>query len=416
MEAKYRVLRDNIKYNLINGIAWSIGFNFVTPFIGVLAAHLGATNTDYALLSSVPALLTILITLPASMILDRFRKQKRIISRTIVASRLCYLLMAFVPLLPLSQMTALIVLVGVYNATNAVVAVAYQSMMGEIIPVSYRNRVFAQRNIWTGVCGMAAALLAGWGIDRFPYPAGYQAAFTLGFIAALFETWYFSKLHIPSEEEETVQKGGSRKETPVTLQAGRPFYLFCISAVVFVFAWQAAWPIYTKVKVDTLHATNTMMSVNAVAGAIGSLLGFRPWARLADRRGNGFTVFSSALLLALTPFLWIYAPSMTWISVYDFVGGFVTAGFNQSVFNRLLEIVPEHTRQRAIAIYTTLSQISAIFAPIVGMKLYAAIAYGPCMSIIGAARVFGAVCFLLILLPGRIRMGNKHKNFVKKSL
>lgn len=77
MKSEYRVLRGNIQNNLWNGIAWAIGFNFVTPFIGVLAAQLGATNNDYALLSSIPALLTILITLPAAVIISRFRKQKK---------------------------------------------------------------------------------------------------------------------------------------------------------------------------------------------------------------------------------------------------------------------------------------------------------------------------------------------------
>jgi MFS family permease len=410
MDAVHKHLRQNIKNNLLNGIAWSIGFNLVTPFIPVLAAQLGATNTNYAMLASVPALLSILVTLPASFILDRFKHQKRIIAGTIVVSRFCYFALAFIPLLPISPMTALIALVGVYNATNAVIAVAYQSMMGEIIPVSYRNRVFAQRNIWTGLCGMAAALVAGWGIDLFPYPYGYQTAFTLGFIAALVETWYFNRLHIPSEEtQETVTAATAAIHTAVaerhpllqklSVGVGWPFYLFCTSSIIYTFAWQAAWPIYNKVKAVTLHASNMIISIDGVAGAVGSLLAYRLWARMADRWGNGMAMFISGILLALTPFFWIYAPSMGWVIVYDFIGGFATGGFTQSIFNRLLEIVPAANRQRAIALYTTLSQVSAIFAPIAGMKLYSSVDYTSCMAIIGAARVFGALTFLVILLP-----------------
>jgi MFS family permease len=424
MDAVKTLLRHNVRNNLLNGIAWSIGFNFVTPFIPVLAGKLGATNTDFALLASVPALMSILVTLPASVILDRFRRQKRIIAGTIVASRLCYLLMALIPLLHFSPIEALIVLVGIYNATNAVISVAYQSMMGEVIPLSYRNRVFAQRNVWTGFTGMAVALAAGWGIDRIGYPFGYQAAFTLGFIASLAETWYFNKLRIPSEEQPAELSGtgtdsavasasvsshagaaaaeGQRARSwreRYSLGAGWPFYLFCASAVIFIFTWQGAWPIYNKVKVVTLHATNAQMSVNAVLGALGSLLAFPLWAKLAERRGNGIVVFLSALLLGLTPLCWVYAPSMNWVTFYDFIGGIATGGFNQAVFNRLLELVPASNRQRAIALYTTLSQVSAIFAPIVGMQLYGHVAYIPCMIDIGVARVVGSLCFLLILLP-----------------
>lgn len=410
MDAVHKHLRHNIRNNLLNGIAWSIGFNLVTPFIPVLAAQMGATNSHFAMLASVPALLSILVTLPASFLLDRFKQQKRIIAGTIVASRLCYFAMAFIPLLPISPLAALIALVGVYNATNAVIAVAYQSMMGEIIPVGYRNRVFAQRNIWTGLCGMGAALVAGWGIDLLPYPYGYQAAFTLGFVAALVETWYFNRLRIPSEEAaetapaaEAAINAMQAERRPLlqrlSVGAGWPFYLFCTSSIVYTFAWQAAWPIYNKVKAVTLHASNTIISIDGVAGAVGSLLAFRLWAKTADKWGNGMAMFLSAFLLALTPFFWMYAPSMSWVILYDFIGGYATAGFTQSLFNRLLEIVPEAKRQRAIALYTTLSQVSAIFAPIAGMKLYGSVDYMPCMAIIGAARVVGAFGFLIILLP-----------------
>lgn len=418
MQAEHRVLRHNIKNNLYNGIAWSIGFNFVTPFIPIIAARLGATNNDYALLSSVPAILSLLLTFPASIVLDRFRKKKRIISGVILASRFCYLLLFFIPYWHLSPIAALIALVGAYGATNTIIAVSYQSIMGEIIPAAYRNKVFAQRNVWTGISGMVTALAAGWGIDHFGYPGGYQAAILLGFAASLVETWYFQRLRIPSEEQPATSD--ARSEVAASLPpaatlpkpgitklfavgGGMPFIWFCGSAILYTFAWMAAWPIYSKLKADVLHATNTQMSIDTVVGAIGSLVAFGLWARLADRRGNGVTVFASSLALGLAPFWWAYAPSMTYVYIYDFIGGVVTSGFQQSIFNRLLEIAPRETRHRAISLYTTLSQISAIFAPIVGMQLYGRIDFAPSMTVIGATRVLGAICFLLILLPKRIK-------------
>jgi MFS family permease len=424
MKAEYKYLRDNIRNNLWNGIAWAIGFNFVTPFIAVFAARLGATNNDYALLSSIPALLTILIVIPASIIIGRFRKQKRIIAGLIVLCRFFYFLLIFVPYLEVSAMTALILLVGLYNATNSVIAVAWQSMMGEVIPSSYRNRVFAQRNMWTGVCGMIVAFAAGWGIDRFSYPHGYQLAFSIGFVFAIIETWFYMRMRVPSEEaidnppsaeEQEVDRSHTNRGFSANwfgrfkLNQGKIYYLFCTSAIIYIFTWQAAWPIYMKIKADTLLATNTMMSIDAIVGAIGSLLGFRVFARMADRRGTGWTLFVSSLLLAVTPFFWVHAPNMNWVYVYDFIGGIATAGFQQSVFNRLLEIVPEQGRQRAIAIYTTLSQVSAIFAPLLGMNVFSSISYEACMSIMGSIRIIGSLCFLILLSPKLLRWAGTGK-------
>ncbi|MCR8630922.1 MFS transporter [Paenibacillus radicis (ex Xue et al. 2023)] len=428
MKSEYKVLRDNIRNNLWNGIFWSIGFNFVTPFIGVLASRLGATNSDYALLSSIPALLTLLLTLPASMIISRFRKQKRIVGGLILLCRFFYFLLIFVPYLNVSPIIALILLVGLYNAFNSVIAVAWQSMMGEILPASYRNRVLAQRNIWTGFCGMIIAFVAGWGIDLLPFPYGYQIAFSIGFAAAIVETWYFMKLRIPSEEikgtdpESDLQLQANRQDTSVkwmeryNLNHGRAYYLFCLSAIIFIFSWQAVWPIFTKVKVDTLLATNTMMSIDTIIGAVGALLGFQLCARIADRRGTGWTLFGSALLLAITPYFWLHVPNMNWVYVYDFIGGIATAGFQQSIFNRLLEIVTDSRRQRAIAVYTTLTQVSAIFAPIVGMQLYSHVTYEACMTLLGSARVVGSLCFLVILSPVLLRWAGKVSQDRKQAL
>ncbi|TBL72462.1 MFS transporter [Paenibacillus thalictri] len=428
MKTEYKYLRENIRNSLWNGIAWSIGFNFVNPFIGVLAAQLGATNSDYALLSSIPALLTILLTLPASLVLARFRRQKRIVGVTILVCRFFYFLLVFVPWLGFSQVSALILLVGLYSATNMIISVAWQAMMGEIIPGEFRNQVFSGRNLWTGFTGMVVAFIAGWGIDRFPYPFGYQLAFSIGFLAALVEVWYFLKLRIPSEEQQEDQqtnsitangqtepsRAGTHRSQPdrgnsplrslwkgfistYKLNVNAPYYLFCIAAIVFTFTWQAAWPVYLKVKVDLLHATNTMISINTIAGAIGALIGYRLWARIADRKGTAWTVFYSSFSLALTPFCWIFAPNMIWVNLYDFIGGVATAGFQQAVFNRLLEVTPSEGRQKALAAYTTLSQVSAVFAPIAGMQLFSTVSYDLCMFLIGGARILGSVCFLVIL-------------------
>lgn len=410
MEPKYRVLRHNVKVNLYNGIAWAIGFNLVMPFTGVLAARLGATNTDFALLSSIPAMMSIIATLPAAFMIEQFHKQKRITSGILLFSRISYLLLAMLPWFPGGQIRSLIYLVGFYTATSSIVGVTYQSLMGEIIPAQQRNKIFSQRNILSGAAGMVVTLFAGWGIDRIPYPYGYQLAFGLAFIAAIFETYYFFRLRIPSEEAiatrapsppvplfEMILKKSLQFFRNLNVGASRSFYLFSISAVIYVFTWQAVWPVYLKVKVDILHASNTWISIDTVLGAIGSMLGFISWAKLADRFGNGLTVFVSALLLALSPFMWIYAPSMLIISAYDFFGGFVTAGFNQALFNRLLELAPSHARTRSIAVYTSLTQISAIIAPIVGMRIFELLPYWMSMGVFGIARIAGAFCFLLVI-------------------
>lgn len=506
MDITYRHLRKNVKNNLAMGISSAAAINFTVPFFAVIAAKFGATNTDYALLNSVPALMTIISTIPASAVISRFRHQKRIAVGIMLASRLCFLLMALLPLLHGQQVKALIMLVGLYTAANSLATISWQSILGEIIPVQYRNKVFAERNIWGSITGMAVVLVAGWYIDRYAFPIGYQAAYLLGAAGGLLECWFFLRLRVPSEDaalavdaasgsvaqaphaqeasaasdsvasnsaaslastasdsvafpastasdsaaslasstspeastssaspgvrsaQEALASGDrpsvsianeqpeakaaplptasqrkrrllSQMVNSLKFKAGPEYYLFCIAAVIFTFAWMAAWPVFTKLKVDVLHATNMQISVDTVASAIGSLIGFRYWARLIEKKGNAGTLFMATMAVAANPLMWLFANSMTAVYFIDMFGACATAGYTLALFNRQLEIVPAASRQKSIAFYTTLSQISAVIAPIVGMKLYESIDFAGTMWVSTLVRIFGSLCFLIILQP-----------------
>lgn len=528
MDISYRHLRKNVKNNLAMGISSAAAINFTVPFFAVIAAKFGATNTDYALLNSVPALMTIISTIPASTVISRFRHQKRIAVGIMLASRLCFLLMALLPLFQGQQVKALIMLVGLYTAANSLATISWQSILGEIIPVQYRNKVFAERNIWGSLTGMAVVLIAGWYIDRYAFPTGYQVAYLLGAIGGLLECWFFLRLLVPSEDvalaedaasgpvtqaasaqeasaasdsvaslasttsdsagspafadassacsdsstsadsptsavaslasagysdsiasaatvacsdspappdspvvrsaPEASASGGqpsvslayeqpeakaaplppspqskrrllSRIVNSLKFKAGPEYYLFCIAAVIFTFAWMAAWPVFTKLKVDILHATNMQISIDTVGSAIGSLIGFRYWARLIEKKGNAGTLFMATMAVAANPLMWLLANSMTAVYFIDMFGACATAGYTLALFNRQLEIVPAASRQKSIAFYTTLSQISAVIAPIVGMKLYESIDFAGTMWVSTLVRIFGSLCFLIILQP-----------------
>ena len=206
----------------------------------------------------------------------------------------------------------------------------------------------------------------------------------------------------------TVAKPFNKIFNSFKFKAGPEYYLFCIAAVIFTFAWMAAWPVFTKVKVDILHATNMQISIDTVTSAIGSLAGFKVWARLIERKGNAFTLFLSALAIGTNPLMWLFSSSMTAVYFIDMFGAFVTAGYILALFNRQLEIVPAASRQKSIAFYTSLSQISAIIAPIVGMRLYESIAFAGTMWMSSFVRVFGALCFLAILHPSIQRSNLPH--------
>ena len=87
-------------WNLYADIAWfGVLSGIVNSFLSVFVIRLGGSDTHVGLLSSLPALVTILASIPGSHIIERERKPLSVLVMTAVLQRLGYLAIALVPFL-----------------------------------------------------------------------------------------------------------------------------------------------------------------------------------------------------------------------------------------------------------------------------------------------------------------------------
>ena len=122
--------------NLYNGIASSIALNLVVPFIGIFAIKLGASNFQVSLLSSLPALVAILVTIPGSLFVEKINDKKPVIGKLILSGRFFFVLMALVPFLPEeTRPMALIIIYALMNFPISIMSVAWKSFIADIIPI-----------------------------------------------------------------------------------------------------------------------------------------------------------------------------------------------------------------------------------------------------------------------------------------
>lgn len=389
----YYDLRHNVRMNLYNGIASSIAMNLVIPFVGIFAIKLGANNFEVSLLSALPALVAIIVTVPGSAFIDRISDKKRAIGTLILSGRFFFVLMALVPFFPEHiRPMALIVVYALMNLPISIMSVAWQSFIADIIPLRQRSSVFAVRNIWISIAGAVVVVAGGWLLDVIPFPTGYQIVFIIAFLAALFEWRYF--ISIRENKVTAAAKASQPQEVSLSLRdilnqaLHEPnFSRFSITTLLYHFSWMMAWPVFTVYKVDVLGANNTWMSIYTLAASMASVLFFRYWGKLADKRGNKPVLSLAAMGLGLTPLVWLFIHSLELAAVADFIGGVFTAGFNLVFFNRLLEIVPDKGRTSYIAFVTTLIQIAATISPLVGIWLYESLGFAATMIITAIFRV-----------------------------
>jgi MFS family permease len=421
----------NLAYNVQHGVASVLAANLAAPFFGIFALKLGATNTQVALLSSGPAIISLLVMIPGAFYVDRFPRKKRVTTAFLLANRFFYLALACVPFFTSDYRAgALVVAVAVMNLPGAIGNVAWQAFISRVIPPAQRARAFARRNRWMNLVGTAAVVVAGRALDVMSFPVGYQVMFVLAFVAAMVEIRIFQRLEEPPDpatatldgpavsavatvpgatpDAAGAEKGGLLAGLGRVLRAaGRDlgshprFIQYTLASVVFYFSWQIAWPLFTLYQVKVLGANNLWISVLQLANTGGALVGYGFWAAFADRHGHLKSLVVATTGICFVPFYYAFSHSLMAISVLNLATGVVFSGVNLALFNALLESTPESHSTRYIAYYNTAIALTTIVAPLAGVGLLRVFNYMWAFLFCAGLRTIGSFSFYLVLRSRR---------------
>ena len=403
------VQERNIRLNTYHGMVSILATNMVTPFVGIFAVRLGASNYQIGLLSSAPAIMSLLAMIPGAKFTDTQREKKRTTSNFMLAHRIFYVLLSLIPFFVADRRAALLVCtMALMNFPGAIANVAWQGFISRVVPPERRAQAFAARNRLINIVGTLSVLVAGRVLDIISFPLGYQLMFLLAFAFAIGEIWVFRKLvELPSENtpaDSVVQPFrtflarlpqsilGDLKEI-ITKDR---FLRFTIASMFFHFAWQVSWPLFTLYQVKELGATNLWVSILNLSNTGGSLLGYGYWVKHMGKNGSLKTLFVSTLGIFIVPLVYAFSRSLYTLAFFNIVTGIVFSGVMLSLFNALLDMTPELRKTTYIGYYNTAINVSAIFAPIAGVALLNALNYRSAFLISAVLRVAGSLAFGLI--------------------
>ncbi|MGH7213784.1 MAG: MFS transporter, partial [Tepidisphaeraceae bacterium] len=168
--------------------AWLFGSVWMTATSGapitLFAKNLGATELQFGLLSALPYIAS-LLSLPASLAVERTGERKTIFLWSLYFNRLLWIPIAVLPIWIVSRygwessgaaMTVLLILVFVMHAGQAVGGPAWTSWMADIVPERSRGKYFSRRRQWGLASGAIAALAVGWVLDRYARGTGDAGA------------------------------------------------------------------------------------------------------------------------------------------------------------------------------------------------------------------------------------------------
>ncbi len=388
--------KSNIAVNPLHGAVQATTINLSNPFLGIDLIHLGGSNFEVALLSSLPQLGTTLTNLLGARWLARRANPKRAGALMFLLARLGIVGFALVNLgignkVGHIRSIILILLIGLVNIPAAVGNLCWQSLISGLIGGARRARALARRSTFASLSGVLVASSAGIWLGTHPHLRGYVWVFLLASLVGLVEVSIFLRFRgSPTIQVLPVELGPAVRR----LWKNRAFRAYTLACLPFYLGWLMAWPLFLRYQVSIAHATNLWIGIFSAVNGLCVAVGNPFWARIGERVGARWTLPAATMLLAGVPATYTLSPGFYGIVLANALGGFAGAGVTLFLLVRLMEVSPMEERVMAIGTANTLTGLVGVIAPICGVGLLTLLPLWKVLWISAALRFSGGGALL----------------------
>ncbi|MCF6093125.1 MFS transporter [Microaerobacter geothermalis] len=394
-------IEQNKKFSIYNGAYSMIAQTLVASYLPLYAIHvLGATNQQVGWISSIPSLMAMIAMIPGAIWINRLHKKKEFTAYTALTARSFFLWFALIPYLPFTDKAwFLVILYALMNIPFATANLSWQSLIGDLIPDRERGQFFSNRNRFVTIVSAAAILLSGFVMDLFDKKlAGpYQVLFVFALLMGFMEVFYLLK-HIEIVKRQDKRKKVRKVKFSFFAQMfkHRSYLFFLVSAIIFNFGWQMAWPLFTIYQINYANATALWISLFTVANQISQIISYRWWGSYADKWGNSTMLFIASAGLSSAPILMVLSTNVIYLTAVNLWTGSFVAGITMLLFNQLLAVSPEEDRTSFLANYNFIIAFIGFVSPQIGVWLLEVLNMFQAMAISTIIRLLGAVSFFLV--------------------
>ncbi len=373
---------------------WGFYIGSTASFLAIYATRCGATSRQIGLLTAIPAVFSLLLSLPAGWLLRHIPAGRATVLSALVG-RSMFLVYALLPWLlpPQLQVEGLFVMAILLTVPNTVIGISFGQFLIEAIPRQWRGTVVGARNAIMAIITFPVTLLCGQILSRMPFPQGYQVVFFIGFLGAILTVFELRRVHPVADPElppvQPVQEQ-TRRLLPVVTPEAR-IYLKVIWILFFFNATNnMVAPLIPDLLVNQLELNDAMISLGT---AISTLLVFVVSLRIAwltRRIGNRRATAIGAGLLAVQTVVLALATGAGLYIAAAIIGGVASGVLGSAQYNYHLDSLPR-TEQPS---WLSWSMLLGNAAVLIGALL------GPALS-----GIFGAQWALMILAVLRLAIG-----------
>jgi len=387
----------NEKVSIYHGMVSTIAVNLASNFFPIFAISiLGASNYQVGLISSLPPLVALIMTIPAAILLNRLEQQKKTVAMSVLWARTLFALLAGVLFIGSAyQAWAFLIIVAVMNVPGTISNIGWQTLISGMIKEDRRGAFFSDRNRLLTIVGMITTLIIGIIMkNQTDNAIAYQVLFLIAFLFGLLEVFFLMKHKETVQTKTTKQHKNSSMDWSIFKDNGYKWFL--ITALCFNFSWQMAWGLFNIYNVRYAHATILWISIFSVANQLVQIFTFPLWKKWADQKSTTLVLVWVAVGMATAPFLTVLSTNLIYLTFVSMTSGFFVSGTMLLLFNLLLEQSPQEKRKYCITTYNVLLSFVAFIAPQIGIWLLEVTGMQKSMGIISILRFISAIVFFIM--------------------
>jgi MFS family permease len=390
-------------------IAWfGILSGSAINFLNVYAARLGASGLQIGLLSAMPAVVSLFLSIPAGNWL-----QKRPVGKAVfwaaVLSRLGYFLWIPLPWLfgNQGQIWVLSIITLAMGIPMCWLSVGFNALFAASVPSEWRASVVGIRNVVQSLSFIISSVGTGYLLNHLRFPVGYQIVFLIGFLSAAMSTFhlFFVRPHIgivvSSDPDLVIAPISTEKKGRVDWQGKLRLDIWQTSyrTILLVFlgfhtAQYLALPLFTLYSVNVLHLTDANIGTGTALFYLSVLLGSTQFSRLEHQVGHHKLTGWGVVGMSIYPIAMAFSHTAFHYYLLSITGGFAWAMVAGAYANYLLERIPEDDRPSHLAWYNIILNAAVLFGSLAGPFLAGYIGLSLGLFFFGILRLLAGVAIL----------------------
>ncbi len=295
-------------FNLEGLVAGAYG-NFIGgALITAFALALGANNLQIGILAALPTFMQV-IQLPATWLVERFRRRKAITLITLIALRILWFPIALIPVFietPSGGAVSLfLILITGKSLVGAFSTCSHNSWLRDLLPQKTLGKVHSNRAVLATVGAVVSGLGVAFFVDFWQSRVtgqsvilGYTYAILFG-VLFLGTTSVVFMAKIPEPlMQPVIGTGPSMLKKLVAPFRDKNFRQLLYFQLLWGFTSNIAGPFFTVYMLQSLGLPLSWVIGLSILSQLSSILFFRIWGRFVDR-------FGSKVILSLGLSLWL---------------------------------------------------------------------------------------------------------------